>query len=109
MKREQIAIEMCPVSNLRTGVVSSISEHPIREFFDKGLLVTINSDDPSLFHTNMNNEYEQIHKHLGFSLKDLFQISLNGIQTAFINESMKSDLVQRFTKEFTEIESRVSG
>ena len=109
LKREQIAIEMCPVSNLRTGVVSSISEHPIREFFDKGLLVTVNSDDPSLFHTNMNNEYEQIHKHLGFSLKELFQISLNGIQTTFIDESAKFELVQRFTEELTEIESQVSG
>ncbi len=109
LKQNKIAIEMCPVSNLRTGVVPSISEHPIREFFEKGLLVTVNSDDPSLFHTSMNNEYEQIHKHLDFSLKELFQISMNGVQTAFINESVKSDLVQRFTKEFTEIESQVSG
>ncbi|TFH03169.1 MAG: adenosine deaminase, partial [Candidatus Thorarchaeota archaeon] len=46
---------------LRTGVVASIEEHPIRDFYDRGLLVTVNSDDPSLFHTSMNNEYAQLH------------------------------------------------
>ena len=91
LKREQIAIEMCPVSNLRTGVVASMNEHPIRDFFDRELLVTVNSDDPSLFHTDMNNEYVQLHTHLNFSLQELFQISLNGIRTAFIDESKKSE------------------
>ncbi|MHA1136875.1 MAG: adenosine deaminase [Candidatus Thorarchaeota archaeon] len=109
LKREQIAIEMCPVSNLRTGVVPSIKEHPIREFFDKGLLVTVNSDDPSLFHTSMNNEYLQLHEHLNFSPKELFQISLTGIQTAFIDEGKKSKLHSKFSEEYSEIESRLVG
>jgi adenosine deaminase len=69
LKEKQIGIEMSPVSNIRTGVVKSIQDHPIREFYDTGLLVTINSDDPSLFHTDMNNELTQIHKHLGFSIQ----------------------------------------
>lgn len=107
LKREQIAIEMCPVSNLRTGVVASIKEHPIREYFDKGLLVTVNSDDPSLFHTSMNNEYLQIHEHLNFSLSELFQISMNGIQTAFIDDDMKSKLHKQFSEEYKEIESQL--
>ena len=107
LKHKQIAIEMCPVSNLRTGVVASIEEHPIREFYDRGLLVTVSSDDPSLFHTNMNNEYIQLHEHLNFSLEELFQISLNGIKTAFIGESSKSELQKRFSEEYNEIESQV--
>ena len=107
MKQEQIAIEMCPVSNLRTGVVSSIKEHPIRDFFDKGLLVTVSSDDPSLFHTSMNNEYLQLHEHLNFSVEELYQISLNGIQTAFIDDGMKSELRKRFSEEYREIESQL--
>ncbi|MFW9844666.1 MAG: adenosine deaminase [Candidatus Thorarchaeota archaeon] len=107
LKREQIAIEMCPVSNLRTGVVATMEDHPIRDFFNKGLLVTVNSDDPSLFHTNMNNEYVQLHKHLDFSLDELFQISLNGIETAFIEESRKSELQKQFSEEYRRIESKV--
>jgi len=109
LKREQIAIEMCPVSNLRTGIVTSMKKHPIRDFYNKGLLVTVNSDDPFLFHTNMNNEYIQLHKHLNFSLQELYQISLNGIKTAFIDESKKLKLLKRFSKEYDEIESRVDG
>lgn len=109
LKRERIAIEMCPVSNLRTGVVSSITEHPIREFYDKGLLVTVNSDDPSLFHTDMNNEYIQIHEHLNFSLAELFQISLNGIQTAFISDNRKLEMKQQFTEVFNQIESMIQS
>ncbi|MGY5854895.1 MAG: adenosine deaminase [Candidatus Thorarchaeota archaeon] len=107
LKREQIAIEMCPVSNLRTGVVKSMTDHPIREFFDKGLLVTVSSDDPSLFHTSMNNEYIQLHEHLDFSLSELFQISLNGIQTAFIDDGMKAKLQEKFEGEFRDIETQL--
>ncbi|MGY5873292.1 MAG: adenosine deaminase [Candidatus Thorarchaeota archaeon] len=107
LKREQIAIEMCPVSNLRTGVVTSIQDHPIREFYDKGLLVTVSSDDPSLFHTNMNNEYIQIHEYLNFTLEELFQISLNGLETAFISETDARKLKKRFQQEYKEIESQL--
>jgi len=107
LKNERIAIEMCPVSNLRTGVVSSIQEHPIREYYDKGLLVTVNSDDPSLFHTSMNNEYIQLHEHLNFSVEELYQISLNGIETAFIDDGMMAKLKEKFEGEFRDIESQL--
>ncbi|MHA2041661.1 MAG: adenosine deaminase, partial [Candidatus Thorarchaeota archaeon] len=67
IKEKGIAIESCPVSNVRTGVVASIEEHPIREFYDRGLLVTVNSDDPAFFDTNITFEYTQLHDKLGFS------------------------------------------
>jgi adenosine deaminase len=107
LKREQIGIEMCPVSNLRTGVITSINEHPIREFFDKGLLVTVSSDDPSLFHTDMNNEYIQLHNQLNFSFGELYQLSLNGIETAFLDESTKLEFRNKFSKEYDTIESQL--
>jgi adenosine deaminase len=102
---KQIAIEMCPISNLRTGVVSSINEHPIREFFDKGLLVTVNSDDPSLFHTSMNKEYITLHRELNFSVDELYQISLNGLKTAFIDDGLRTELKRQFDEEYKKMES----
>jgi len=105
LRKKQIPIEMCPVSNLRTGVVASIHEHPIRDFFDRGLLVTVNSDDPSLFHTDMNNEYITLHKELGFSVKELYQISMNGLKTAFIDEDKRDRLRHQLSKEYHELES----
>jgi adenosine deaminase len=103
LRKERIAIEMCPISNLRTGVVSSIRNHPIRKFFDEGLLVTVNSDDPSLFHTSLNNEYIQLHEYLGFTLHELFQISLNGVDTAFIDPEKKGRLRDSFLREYDSI------
>lgn len=107
LRERQIGIEMNPVSNFRTGAVNSIQEHPIREFFDKGLLVTVSSDDPSLFHTDLNNEYLQLHKHLGFTLQELFQISLNGIDTAFIDERTKKELRTSFKMEYDQILTQI--
>ena len=107
LKEKQIGIEMSPMSNVRTGVVKSIQDHPIREFYDKGLLVTVNSDDPSLFHTDLNNEYIQIHKHLDFSIDELFQLSINGINTAFLDEAKKTELRNRFSKEFDQIMDKI--
>lgn len=107
LKEKQIGIEMNPVSNVRTGVVKSIQDHPIREFYDKGLIVTVNSDDPSLFHTDLNNEFFQIHKHLGFSMQELFQLSMNGIEIAFIDEAKKTELRDSFSKEYNQIISQI--
>jgi len=103
LKREQIVLEMCPVSNQRTGVVPSIKKHPIREYFDQGLLVTVSSDDPSLFHTDMNNEYIQLHQQLGFTIPELFQISMNGVDAAFLGEERKSQLRNSFLSEYCRI------
>ena len=103
LKEKQIGIEISPISNVRTGVVKSIQDHPIREFYDKGLLVTVNSDDSSLFHTDLNNEYIQIHEHLGFSIPELFQLSMNGIETAFIDEVSKTELRESFSTEYRQI------
>ena len=103
LKRERIALEMCPVSNLRTGVVSSIKEHPIREYFDQGLLVTVSSDDPSLFHTDMNNEYIQLHQELGFTVPELFEISMNGVDAAFLDDERKSQLRSSFLSQYNRI------
>ncbi len=103
LREKQIGIEMNPMSNVRTGAVKSIQHHPIREFFDRGLLVTVNSDDPSLFHTDLNNEYIQIHEHLGFSIPELFQLSMNGVKTSFIDEAKKMKMRETFSKEYNVI------
>jgi len=96
MKERNIAIEACPVSNVRTRVVQSMKEHPIREFYDYGLLVTVNSDDPTLFQTNLNNECKELHRELDFQIDDLFQLSLNAIKASFLSKSKKEVLRKDF-------------
>jgi adenosine deaminase len=103
IKENRIVIESCPVSNVRTGVVTSIEEHPIREFYERGLLVTVSSDDPAFFDTDISVEYIQLHDHLGFSLSDLCSITQNGIRSAFISDSRKDALLDELEEAYNRI------
>jgi adenosine deaminase len=100
LKKRSIAIETCPTSNVRTRVVRTFKSHPIKVFRDLGLTVTVNTDDPSMFGTDMNNEYLQLHRQLGFSLSDLFKLSLNAVNSSFISEKSKSQMLESFTKTY---------
>ena len=107
LREQGIAIEACPISNVRTGVVASLRDHPVREFFDQGLKVTANSDDPSMFETDMNNEYLQIHRELGFTVSELFKLSLNAVDSSFLPEEKRARLRERFMKEYAALLSRM--
>jgi adenosine deaminase len=96
LKERQIPLEMCVVSNLKTGVCKSVVEHPIRDYFEKGLLVTVNSDDPAMFNTSIDQEYRVIREQLLFTMDDLKQISFNGITASFLPEDAKNDLRTQF-------------
>jgi len=98
-----VTIEACPVSNIRTGVVPSLREHPVREFFDAGISVTVSSDDPSMFGTDMNNEYIQLHRELGFTVDELFWLSLNAVESAFLPERERAELHEAFIGEYNRL------
>ena len=98
-----ISIECCPVSNLRTGAVPSLKAHPIRSFINAGIKVSVNTDDPPMFGTDMNNEYIQLHNELGFSLKELHQIGLESIETSFISSEEKASLKKQFIQEYEKL------
>ncbi len=98
-----VTIEACPVSNVRTGAVASVADHPIREFIKHGIRVTVNSDDPPMFGTDMNNEYIQLHRQLGFTVPELFQLSLNAVDSAFLPEKEKATLRERFVDEYASL------
>jgi len=99
IKNKGITIEACPVSNLRTGAVKNLHEHPIREFIRNGINVTVNSDDPSMFGTDMNNEYLLLNKELGFTPSELAKISFNAVNSAFLLEKRKQMLKEYFQTE----------
>ncbi|UCD44087.1 MAG: adenosine deaminase [Candidatus Bathyarchaeota archaeon] len=103
LRDKEITVEACPVSNVRTNVVPSVRDHPIRTFYDHGISVTVNSDDPSMFGTDMNNEYIQLHEQLGFTVSELFQISLNAVDSSFLPEKEKNDLRKTFISEYDDM------
>jgi adenosine deaminase len=102
-----IGIETCPVSNLRTKAISDIREHPIRTFIDNNIKVSVNTDDPAMFNTDMNNEYITLYKELGFTLEELFHISLDALETSFLKPERKEKLRHDFIKEYQKILSNL--
>jgi adenosine deaminase len=80
----QVPVEMCPISNVRTGSVRSLQEHPIRRFFERGILVTVNTDDPKMFGNRLADEYRVLQSELGFTEAELRVLIDNAERAAWI-------------------------
>ena len=88
-------LELNPTSNVRTGVCASFAEHPLRRYFDAGLLVTLNSDDPAFFASDLANEYLLAHTVQGFSRDELRTLAANSICASFLPEPAKAAWISR--------------
>lgn len=88
---KQIPLEICPKSNLDTKTISSFEQLPIKKFMEKGIKVTLNTDDMAVSNTTLENEYN-ILSNIGFSYEQLKLISLNTIDAAFLSEKEKEEL-----------------
>ena len=88
-------LELNPSSNVRTGVCSSFAAHPLRQLFDAGLLVTLNSDDPAFFGSHLANEYLLAHTDQGFTREELRQLAANSIRASFLPEGEKTAWISR--------------
>jgi adenosine deaminase len=80
----RIALEVCLTSNVQTRVADSYATHPIREYFDRGLNVTLNTDNRLMSGTTLTDEYVYAAEHLGFTVEELAGIALNGFESAFL-------------------------
>jgi adenosine deaminase len=87
-----IPLEMCPLSNVRTGVVKSLDEHPARRYFERGILVTISTDDPKMFGNTLAEEYALLEQRLGFPRSDIRSLILNSIRAAWLPDIQKERL-----------------
>ena len=99
---------MCVISNVKTGVCKSVESHPINDYFQKGLKVTVNSDDPTMFNTSLNQEYLVLAQQLGFTLNDLKRVSLNGIEASFLPDEEKERMKTQFEQTWQELLSKFS-
>ena len=93
----RIPLEMCPISNVRTGVVASIDDHPIRQFFERGLVVTVNTDDPKMFGNSLADEYRLLEERLGFSRDEIRQLIVNAIRASWLDHQRKQALEREIT------------
>ena len=93
LKVRRTALELNPTSNVRTGVCPSFAAHPLRRYFDLGLLVTINSDDPAFFGSDLANEFLLAHTQQGFTRDELRQLAVNSIRGSFLPETEKASFL----------------
>ena len=91
-----IPIEICLISNLKTRVVESVEKHPVRLYFEKGIPISINTDDPKMFGNSLAQEYELLETQLSFSRDDIRTIIIQGIESSWLSEDRKRQLEQTF-------------
>ncbi len=103
LKERQIPLEICVVSNLRTKVCESVENHPIRQYFEDGLMVTVNSDDPLMFNTSITQEYLLLAQKLNFMLKEIKKITMNGIKSSFMSDVDKESMKLQFEGEWQQL------
>lgn len=89
----QIPLTVCPLSNIKLCVFDEMGQHNIKQLLDLGVRVTVNSDDPAYFGGYMNENFLATQAGLDLSKKDLYQISRNAIEAAFISEERRQELL----------------
>jgi len=87
-----IYLEMCPTSNRQTQAVSDMTKYPIMDFLDRGIKVTVNTDDPAIEGTTIGDEYKYIENSFGCSEEQRRMFISNAIDAAFTSESVKNQL-----------------
>jgi aminodeoxyfutalosine deaminase len=96
LAHRQIPVEICITSNLRTGVCRTIQDHPVRNYFDQGLMITLNSDDPALFGTTLSREYQLAQENFSFTDEHLRELARNSFEASFLPAEKKLEFLNLF-------------
>jgi aminodeoxyfutalosine deaminase len=89
LAERQTPIEICVTSNLRTGCCADILQHPVRQYFDNGLMLTLNTDDPAMFRTSLVDEYRLVQATFAFSDEHLRELARNSFEASFLPAEKK--------------------
>ena len=104
IRQHGVTLEICPTSNLQTGVVHTLSQHPLPDLMALGVRVTINTDDPSISDTTLTDEYMVAVTALGLEVEQIQQAIFNAVDAAFLPEEERQELHRQFEQWLTESE-----
>jgi len=96
LSTRQIPVEVCLTSNVRTGCCRSLTDHPIRRYFDAGIMVTLNTDDPAMFNTSLTREYQVAQDAFGFTNEHLRELARNSFEASFLPGEKKLEFLNLF-------------
>src|SRR3984885_11717988 len=96
LSTRQVPVEICITGNLRTGICATIAEHPVRNYFDQGVMVTLNTDDPAMFGTSLSREYQLAQDTFGFTDEHLRELARNSFEASFLPAEKKLGFLNLF-------------
>jgi adenosine deaminase len=97
----RIPLEVCPTSNVQTGAARSLATHPIRDYYDRGVVVTVSTDNRLMSGVSLTDEYVALNQHLRFTWDELVDVSRMAFQSAFLPWPEKLELLERVDAEIS--------
>ena len=91
-----IPLELCPLSNVCTRAIESYAQHPVRHYFERGIPISINTDDPKMFGNSLAEEYQLLTEQHGFSHAEIQQLILSTIASSWLSDAKKQQLAYTF-------------
>lgn len=98
LKEKQIPLTVCPLSNIKLKVFQKLEEHNLKTLMGRGLLVTINADDPSYFGGYLNENYLQTQKALDLTKDEIAQLAINSFKASFLPQDQKDKYIQQISQ-----------
>jgi adenosine deaminase len=105
----RVPLEICLTSNVQTRAVAGFKDHPLRLYYDEGIVVTLNTDNRLMSATSVTEEFWRAHEHLGFTWDELCDVALMGFQSAFVPYQEKVALVEHIKTEIAELNGVATG
>ena len=96
LAKRQIPVEICVTSNIRTGCCAGIAEHPVKSYFDRGVMITLNTDDPAMFNTSLTQEYQLVQDAFDFTDEHLREVARNSFEASFLAPEKKLGFLNLF-------------
>ncbi|MQY09118.1 adenosine deaminase [Actinomadura macrotermitis] len=93
LRETRIPLEVCPTSNVCTGQVASLGDHPLPRMLEEGLFVTLNSDDPPMFGTTLTGEYRAVARTFGIGPQGLADLARNGVAASSLDEAGRAEVL----------------
>jgi aminodeoxyfutalosine deaminase len=109
LRSNRIPLEVCPSSNLCLGVVPDLDHHPFDRLYRAGVHLSVNSDDPAFFNTNLTREYLRLGQTFGYEAADLAGLALAGLRQSFLPEPERIAMEARFQAQLASLGHELFG